>query len=334
MSNTPAERPTFAKSLDKTKNPAVAFRFAAEGFAAEGVAAEAVAAEGGAEKRYPVRLVARTASPVESWYFGTTYHDLAGVQVKDRIPIDYAHDEAEILGFLDNIENTGRELVATGALTPFRGDDRASEIIAKLNQGVPYEASINFAGPSSIEEISAGAVAEVNGETVRGPCVIFRKWTLRGVAICPYGADADTSTAAEFSAGETVSATLLSAEPAAPADPATAKPHAAAEAPEVPPPAEDSRTLFRRMQEDFGPEIAARVFAAGGGYEDAKDAKLAALQADVARLTDENRALSAAVTAPPLARGTPARAVAAPPPAPGKPTLAELCVRGVKPIRV
>jgi hypothetical protein len=39
-------------------------------------------------------------------------------------------------------------------------------------------------------------VAPVNGYQFEGPGIIVREWPLRGVAICPYGADANTESAA------------------------------------------------------------------------------------------------------------------------------------------
>jgi len=61
--------------------------------------------------------------------------------------------------------------------------------------GVPLEASINFGGDGiEIEDLEDGDSAEVYGTTMSGPMVIVRKWPLRGVAVCPYGADMNTAT--------------------------------------------------------------------------------------------------------------------------------------------
>jgi hypothetical protein len=91
---------------------------------------------------------------------------------------------------------------------PFCENDRASEVIHKAGAGVPYEASIFF-DPNEyvLEEVSPGAKVQVNGYELEGPAAVVRQWTLRGVAICPYGADRNTST--ELGAGPTVSITLF-----------------------------------------------------------------------------------------------------------------------------
>ena len=295
---------------DKKKLPVKAFRLAEKPF-------KLSAAGDAPEGKYPVRLVCRTSAPVESWFWGTCYHDFDGLILpKERVPIDYIHDDAEVIGFLDNFSVENGELVATGELTPFRDDDRASEIICKLKAGVPYEASINFSGETKIEEVAKKGVAQVNGISVDGPCLIFREWTLRGVAICPYGADGKTSTSAQFCAdGETIPVTVLSAEESAPV--------------------ENPRELFRRMKEDFGIDIASKVFIAGGGYEDARLAKFDELQianadyrAEIDRLKDENQKLAASSRTEFSGGGTPATFTEIPPVK--RLTLMDACKYGTK----
>jgi len=148
-------------------------------------------------KTAPVRLVARSGKPIEHWFWGRVVHDLAGMHLhKPRLPIDYVHDSAEVIGYLNKFDIGSGDLVTTGALVPFKESDRATEIIHKAKAGVPYEASINFGGDGiRYEELGEGQVAQVNGQKFEGPGVIIREWPLRGVAICPYGADAHTESA-------------------------------------------------------------------------------------------------------------------------------------------
>lgn len=154
-------------------------------------------------KTAPFRMVARSGQPIEHWYWGRIVHDLSGVSHKPRIPIDYAHDEREVIGYANHFDGESGDLVVTGALVPYRDNDRASEIVHKFKAGVPYEASINFGGDGlKIQNVSDGETTTVNGYQFAGPGVVVRNWPLRGVAICPYGADANTST--EFSNQNTV----------------------------------------------------------------------------------------------------------------------------------
>lgn len=159
---------------------------------------------GESAKSAPFRMTARSGKPIDHWYWGSVVHDLAGMKLsKNRVAIDYAHDPKEVIGYANQFESESGDLVVTGALVPYKDSDRASEIIHKQREGIPYEASINFGGDGiKIEEVRAGEAVSVNGYEFAGPGVVIREWPLRGIAICPYGADSNTST--EFAAGTTI----------------------------------------------------------------------------------------------------------------------------------
>lgn len=201
-------------------------------------------------KTVPIKVKARGAQSVDHWFFGRMVHDLAGMSLsKPRLAIDYCHREDEVMGYANKFDTEGG-LVASGALTPFQDKDRASEVIFKSQQGVPYEASIFF-DPAELvlEEVPQGMSVPVNGLQFAGPGVVARKWTLRGLAVCPYGQDKNT--AVEFSAGQqptevTVRYIEAQQRPAVEAAPAVVEPAkdndtAAEEAPQaVDPAAQDS----------------------------------------------------------------------------------------------
>jgi len=158
-----------------------------------------------------LRMVARSGKPIEHPYWGNIVHDLSGVRMhKNRIPVDYCHDPKEIIGYLNHFDGDSGDLVTTGALVPFKDSDRATEILHKMDAGIPYEASINFGGDGiKLEEIAPGQVAQVNGYQFEGPGVIVREWPLRGVAICPYGADMHTESVNFADSKTTIRATVL-----------------------------------------------------------------------------------------------------------------------------
>ena len=154
-----------------------------------------------------VSLLARSSGPIEHWYWGRVVHDLSGFELsKDKIPIDYAHNSDEVIGFLDQFTVEEQGLRTDGQLVVFSDDDRAAEVAYKSAQGVPYEASINFGGDGiKLEQVDDGASTEVNGFEFEGPGVVVRSWPLRGVAVVPYGADQNTeSTIFEKGDGEIV----------------------------------------------------------------------------------------------------------------------------------
>jgi hypothetical protein len=180
-------------SQEVRKVPADAFRFAAAGCEL------AASVEGSAN--VPVTILARTGQPIDHWYWGKVIHDMKGLKLhKKALALDYLHLDTEILGYLDSFDTKTGDLVVSGQIIPYVPGDRANEIIHKGHNGVPYEASIYFAGPTRIEEVSPGASAKVNGYVVEGPAVIFRQWSLRGVAICPHGYDRNTKT--QLTAGD------------------------------------------------------------------------------------------------------------------------------------
>src|SRR5207253_1789591 len=106
----------------------------------------------------------RSTQPVDHWYFGRIVHDLAGMSLsKQRLTIDYCHREDEVIGFANKFDTAGG-LVASGALTPFSDKDRASEVIFKSGEGVPYEASIFFDPVEMVlEYVPQGMAVPVNG---------------------------------------------------------------------------------------------------------------------------------------------------------------------------
>src|SRR5690606_36622863 len=114
---------------------------------------------------------------------------------KQRVPIDYCHDDREVIGYANKFDSESGDLVVSGALTPWKENDRAAEIVHKQKAGVPYEASINFGGDGIVlERVSENMAVDVNGYKFAGPGVVVREWPLRGIAVCPYGADQNTST--------------------------------------------------------------------------------------------------------------------------------------------
>lgn len=160
-------------------------------------------------KTAPFRMVARSGQPIEHWYWGNVVHDLSGMRHRGRVPIDYAHDESQVIGYANKFSTESGDLVVSGALVPYKDDDTASRVVHLAKNGVPFEASINFGGDGiAIERVDEGQSTQVNGYEFSGPGVVVREWPLRGVAVCPYGADGGTST--EFSQDDKREVTVMS----------------------------------------------------------------------------------------------------------------------------
>lgn len=206
MTTKPLTAPTPTENPNAFDLPASALRFERAGLT---LAKPEGQAEPGKPAAVPFSMRARTGQPIVHWYWGQIIHDMAGFTArKPVIAVDYCHDQREVLGFGDKQTPSDEGLDISGKLTPFEPNDRASEVVHKSTEGVPYEASIQF-DYSSVEFLQQNATATVNGQEIAGPAYIVRQWTLVGVAICIYGADGNTST--NFSDNqETRSVTLFS----------------------------------------------------------------------------------------------------------------------------
>jgi hypothetical protein len=270
-------------------------------------------------KTAPVKLQARSGKPIEHWFWGRVVHDMAGMQLhKPRLPIDYVHDAKEVIGYLNKFEVEDGDLMTSGALVPWKDSDRATEIVHKMAAGVPYEASINFGGDGiKVQELDQGQVESVNGFEFEGPGIIVREWPLRGVAVCPYGADMNTETSALADTNKVFRGTVMAA-PKAEAEEspmsdsvensvgvaaveeenveATVETEAteAVELEQAEPvvevaevedaPEELSRDEFTRIADEFGAEIAVQTVKDGGDYHSALTAHAASLKAEVVEL--------------------------------------------------
>ena len=173
-------------------------------------------AAGDAEKAVPpvARILARSGLAIEHWYWGRLCHDLNGMeQVKDRLPLDYCHDPADLVGYAEGWQRDSGDLTCDGTLLVDQSE-RARQVVEMAKAGVPYEASISFT-PISVEELYAGQSATVNGRLVEGPAAIVRRWRLTGLAVCPRGADPNTKTELSASAGD-VEITIHQPTPEAP----------------------------------------------------------------------------------------------------------------------
>lgn len=156
-------------------------------------------AAGGSPNELAITMFARSPEAIDHWYWGRLAHDMTGMRLrKDRIPLDWCHDYETAVGFAERFEaSEQRGLTVWGKLVSI-GNDKAADVIARLQAGIPMEASIDFEGPMRLEEVGQGMTALCNGRTIEGPATIVREWRLNAVAVCPFGADPATRT--QFSA--------------------------------------------------------------------------------------------------------------------------------------
>ena len=249
----------------------------------------------------PIKMVGRSAQPINHWYWGKIVHDMSGFSTDhEKVPIDWSHDSYtdEGIGYLDKFTADPKKgLLVEGRLVSIEDGDRASKLMKKASAGVPYQASIFFRA-EKLEQVPEGFTTTVNGFTLEGPAIIVRQWALRGMAVCLYGADHRTQS--KFSDGDQVAVELFTLEPemskgksteTPAADPAKlndTKPETPAadpakltdtkpETPAADPakltdtkPADSSRDELKKFVAAFGAEHGANWFADGVSFADAQ----------------------------------------------------------------
>jgi len=162
------------------------------------------------DKTAKIKILGRTGDAIDHWFFGKVVHDMSGMKLhKNKLTIDYNHNADEIVGYLNKFDIETGDLISSGVLTPFKEGDRASELIFKMKEGVPYEASINFSDETVLEEIEEDEEVEVNNRSFTGPLTVIREWGLRNIAVCPLGADKNTSSELFSDSKETVEVKYL-----------------------------------------------------------------------------------------------------------------------------
>lgn len=217
--------------------------------------------------KYSVRLIAFSGKEFSHWWWGRCIFDRSGVVLEhDKIPIDFDHDPTEGVGYLDTFSGE-TELSCGGFLLPFKEGDRANEIIAKKENGMPYQCSVSLGDLFEWEYVKPGQFAEVNGITVEGGVdgiMIFRKFSVIGVAICLYGSDSNTAVFnnSNNNKGENLMGTTI--EPNKTKDDSDA-----------------GRQLYKKYVTKFGVPRGGKYFADGLSEDQANDAYIEDVSSEV-----------------------------------------------------
>lgn len=294
----------------------------------------------------PFSLLARSSKPIDHWFWGKVVHDFDGMKAKKRITMDYNHDPNQIVGFANKTNTDDEGLHLSGTIVSVHKEDRADTIMKQSEAGVVFEASIFFGGDGiKVEEVADGQVTQVNGAQFAGPGIVIREWPLRGCAICPYGADAnthskfseagksfaavttktaeaatmpteDTKPAPAADPGNSETNTELSTTPQAVETPTTeAAPAAAVEVAEPEAKTETepaalslSRSDLERIAAEFGNDIAIQTALTGGTYSTALTVAYEAQKAELSAVRAELAALKASsATAPAPSTASPVK---------------------------
>lgn len=165
----------------KSAPPPNAFHFAAE------VVPIAPAAEG--EKKRTFSGVAYSGNRIIHDWWGPLVFDLSTTKAAAKIPTLILHDRNQRAGFSGLEVADNRLAIRDGVLLD---NDHGQRIAEESDQGFPWQLSVHVV-PGRIEELAVGATATVNGQSVQGPCLIWRDNTIREVSFTPTGVDNDTT---------------------------------------------------------------------------------------------------------------------------------------------
>ena len=150
-----------------------------------------------------LNLVVLAADVITQWSERFAF-DYSTLRVKDRVPLDFLHLDDTLVGYAEGFQFSDEKVTADAVLMDDEDSPsaRAREIAYGLDHGVPYETSCLI----DLEQAVARSVQKdetvvVNGREISGPLTLYQNAEIRGVAICPHGADALTSATVALSAG-------------------------------------------------------------------------------------------------------------------------------------
>lgn len=157
------------------------------GAASIDLTAAAPAGDGQAAKQATFSMVAYTGDDVwaDGWD-GPVYLDLKGLILRDNPPALLHHNVNEIVGQCNVVTKTATQLKASGIVTATTG--KAAEVVTHSQNGFKWSSSVGV-GARSREWVEAGAKAQVNGKTVKGPCTIIRVGMLNEISFACAGGD-------------------------------------------------------------------------------------------------------------------------------------------------
>lgn len=150
------------------------------------------------KKMVKCRIVILTGDVINRYDLGRFVVDLESIRLhKNRIEVDYDHDQQIGLGYCENIRyEPGIGLIADGYLSSPNTNDKAYEVLERLTDGFPYEISptldLEPLDGAEVYHLEEGEKAIVNGREVEGELDIYRNVGLRGVGIVHFATDPNT----------------------------------------------------------------------------------------------------------------------------------------------
>lgn len=118
--------------------------------------------------------------------------DLAGFRsVPGQVPIDYFHRNEDPIGHCDRVEY-GNSIRAEGVLS-VPGESR-DKVVQAARDGFRWKTSVDVsADADAVERIPPDQLVTVNGRSLRGPFLLFRRGTVRAITFLTVAGDPNAS---------------------------------------------------------------------------------------------------------------------------------------------
>ena len=193
---------------------------------------------------------------------------------KERVPLDYNHNEEEVIGYVENFQCDADAITADGVvLIGDESSDAAKTFAQNIDGGVPFEASA-FLDLSEAESVKLeDGVVEWSGALIRG------------VAVCPYGTDRNTTVSLKL--GESNFVVRLSESAKTIEDETMDEEKKTTES--------GTREELETMIEEFGLERGVEFFRKGVSIEEAREIDYQELKAQRLKTEEEKTQCAAPV---------------------------------------
>jgi len=158
---------------------------------------EEVEVEGAKTQKPKLKMVGYSGGIIKDhWYWGNLGIDLASMKfTKDRYPLLQDHRTDVRLAHMGKPKIENNQLVAPDDDIVFLDNEETQKFLSESAKGFPFQASI-YVKPSKVLRLDEDQEHICNGFTIKGPGAVFLESEFKEMSVCVFGADSNTSAAA------------------------------------------------------------------------------------------------------------------------------------------
>lgn len=139
------------------------------------------------EKKRSFRGVANSGKPLSHWYWDRFVIDLSSLDLSETTAGLINHDFSRRAA-VGRLSVDDHQLMVDGSLLT---NEHGQSVAQDAAEGFPWQMSVHVE-PQSVEMVSSGEKATVNGTELSGPVAIFRNSKIHEFSFTPVGVDNDT----------------------------------------------------------------------------------------------------------------------------------------------